>query len=77
MIDVKEEDDGTFTISWDENDPKESIFNNFTEEDFNKVFRDYAEEIIASTETRGESQNININTAAQEDWKDFWKEEED
>lgn len=34
MIDVKEEDDGSFTISWDENDPKESILNDFTEQDF-------------------------------------------
>ena len=34
MIDVKQEDDNTFTIYWDENDPHESIFNTWTEEDF-------------------------------------------
>ena len=34
MIDVKQEDDGSFTIYWDENDPKESILNTWTEEDF-------------------------------------------
>jgi len=34
MIDVKQEDDNTFTIYWDENDPKESILNTWTEEDF-------------------------------------------
>lgn len=34
MIDVKEEQDGSFTISWDENDPQESIFNTWTEQDF-------------------------------------------
>jgi len=34
MIDVKENDDGSFTISWDENDPSESIFNDWTEQDF-------------------------------------------
>jgi len=34
MIDVKQEDDNTFTIYWDENNPKESILNTWTEEDF-------------------------------------------
>jgi len=34
MINVKEEDDGTLTISWDENDPQESILNTWTEKDF-------------------------------------------
>ena len=34
MIDVTENDDGSFSISWDENDPFESIFNTWTEQDF-------------------------------------------
>ena len=34
MIDVKQDDDKTFTISWDENDPQESILNTWTQEDF-------------------------------------------
>ena len=34
MIHVHQEDDKTFTISWDENDPQESILNTWTEEDF-------------------------------------------
>jgi hypothetical protein len=34
MIEVKEEQDGTFTISWDEKDPSESMFNTWTESDF-------------------------------------------
>jgi hypothetical protein len=34
MIDVKQENDGTFTISWDKNDPQESILNTWTQEDF-------------------------------------------
>jgi hypothetical protein len=37
MIEVKEETDGTFTISWDENDPVESILNTWSEEDFKKA----------------------------------------
>jgi hypothetical protein len=34
MIEVKEEQNGTFTISWDENDPIESMMNTWTESDF-------------------------------------------
>jgi hypothetical protein len=34
MIEVKEEDNGSFTISWDEKDPIESIMNTWTESDF-------------------------------------------
>jgi len=34
MIECKEEDDGSLTISWDENDPVESILNTWTEDDF-------------------------------------------
>lgn len=34
MIEVEENSDGTFNISWDENDPSESMFNTWTEEDF-------------------------------------------
>jgi len=34
MIEVTEEQNGTFTISWDENDPIESMFNTWTEQDF-------------------------------------------
>ena len=34
MINVKQEDDGSLTITWDENDPKENILGTWTEEDF-------------------------------------------
>jgi len=34
MISVKEEIDGSFTISWNENDSQESILNTWTEQDF-------------------------------------------
>jgi hypothetical protein len=33
-IEVKEETNGSFTISWDEKDPQESMFNTWTESDF-------------------------------------------
>ena len=45
MIDVKEEEDGSFTISWDENDPKESILNTWTEQDFIDAIMDHINEI--------------------------------
>lgn len=44
-INVKQETDGTFTISWDENDPKESILNNWTEEDFIQAICSHLEQI--------------------------------
>jgi hypothetical protein len=40
-IEVKQEPDNSFTISWDENDPQESILNSWTEEDFVKVITDF------------------------------------
>ena len=38
-IQVEEHDDGSFSISWDENDPNESLFNNWTKDDFIELFR--------------------------------------
>ena len=34
MIEVTEREDGSFDISWDENDPVESQLNHWTEQDF-------------------------------------------
>jgi hypothetical protein len=34
MIEVTENENGSFTISWDETSPTESILNTWTEEDF-------------------------------------------
>jgi hypothetical protein len=33
-IKVEEKEDGSFEISWDEKDPRESMFNTWTESDF-------------------------------------------
>ena len=41
MIEVKEIDEYTIEISWDENDPKESVFNHFTEQDFLNIITEY------------------------------------
>jgi hypothetical protein len=43
MIKVTENEDKSLTISWDENDPQESIFNLYTEEDFVRVITKHLE----------------------------------
>lgn len=53
MINVKEETDGSFTISWDENDPVESMMNTWTEQDFIDAIMNRLE-----NETDRESKNI-------------------
>ena len=45
MIEVTPNEDGSFEITWDENDPQESIFNTWTEEDFIKVIEEYLEQL--------------------------------
>lgn len=42
-IQVTENEDHTFTISWDETSPTESIFNTWTEEDFVRAISEYLE----------------------------------
>ena len=41
-----ENEDGTFTISWDENDPIESMFNDWSEQDFIDLLWRRCEEIL-------------------------------
>jgi hypothetical protein len=51
MIDCTQNEDGTFTISWDENDPQESIFNNWKEEeDFINAITNYLNSLKESGE---------------------------
>lgn len=45
MINVQETEEG-FTITWDPDDPIESAFNDWTEEDFIKVILHKCNEII-------------------------------
>lgn len=49
-ISVDWHDDDSFTISWDENDPAESVFNSWTEEDFLGYFTRYARDTILAYE---------------------------
>jgi hypothetical protein len=44
-IEVTQREDGSFDISWDENDPTESVFNDWTESDFQNLISDYLKEL--------------------------------
>lgn len=46
MINCKEEEDGSFTITWDENDPVESVFNTWTKEDFENAISAYITKLM-------------------------------
>ena len=50
MIEVTQQDDKTFTISWDENDPTEKVFNDYTEEDFINLIQNYLNTLQESGE---------------------------
>jgi len=45
MIQVIENEDHTFTISWDETSPTESILNTWTEEDFINAIREHLQKL--------------------------------
>lgn len=45
MIEVKELADNSFEISWDENDPLESIMNTWTENDFLDAIEKYLNQL--------------------------------
>ncbi len=45
MIEVHENEDGSFQITWDENDPIEKILNDFTEEDFIQALKEHIEQV--------------------------------
>ena len=57
MIEVTEEQDGTFTISWDENDPVESMMNTWTEQDFIDVITKKVKE-LEDNESVGEGKDL-------------------
>ena len=50
MIEVTQDDDKTFTISWDENDPHEKMFNTWTEEDFINAIQNHLNALQESGE---------------------------
>jgi hypothetical protein len=44
MIDVKENPDGTFNISWDPTNPIENMLSTWTQEDFIRAIREGCEQ---------------------------------
>ena len=46
MIKVNENPDSSFDISWDENDPVESIMNDWTADDFIQALQEYLEKMV-------------------------------
>jgi hypothetical protein len=50
MIEVTQDDENRFTIYWDENDPQEKIFNDYTEEDFINLIQNYLNTLQESGE---------------------------
>lgn len=43
---VKENEDGSFTMEWDPEDPLWSWLNTMSEEEITKIITDYAEQVI-------------------------------
>lgn len=56
MIEVKELEYNSFEISWDHNDPVESIFNDWTEEDFTKCIMDACNKVIEENDVECKKQ---------------------
>ena len=50
MIEVTQDDENRFTIYWDENDPQECVFNDYTEEDFINLIQNYLNTLQESGE---------------------------
>ena len=73
-MNVKELPNGKLEIEWDENDPIESVLNNWTEEDFKNFFDEcLRQDSEESEEEFGETSGI--SEATQEDAEDFWYNE--
>jgi len=80
-IKVTQENEKTFTIEWDANDPGESIFNSFTEQDFIDVLQYYCEQELSKLEyTEGTSKKLretyyNTQSENQEDEYSYYHKE--
>lgn len=49
-LSVTEEEDGSFTIEWDENHPVTSVFNSWTEDDFINAIRSACNKVLGDDE---------------------------
>jgi hypothetical protein len=64
MINVKDQGDGSFVIEWDENDPEESILNDWSKEDFTNFLR-YCAQRENSEEFGEESKETYYNSESE------------
>ena len=65
-INVTENEDGTLTIDWDEEE--DAIFNDWTAEDFIRLISDYAEKVTTESEYANHiSTQIKVNQTEEED----------
>jgi hypothetical protein len=48
---VKENEDGSFTMEWDPEDPVWSWLNTMSEEDITKIITDYAQKVLDNEQT--------------------------
>ena len=47
---VKENEDGSFTLEWDKNDPRYSMFNEFSEEQITAMLQQGLQQVIEEGE---------------------------
>lgn len=50
-LQVKQNEDGTFTMEWDPEDPMWSWLNTLSEEDISKIITDYAQKVLDNEQT--------------------------
>lgn len=50
-LQVKQNEDGTFTMEWDPEDPMWSWLNTLSEEDISKIITDYAQKVLNNEQT--------------------------
>jgi len=50
-LQVKQNEDGTFTMEWDPEDPMWSWLNTLSEEDISKIITEYAQKVLDNEQT--------------------------
>ena len=50
-LQVNENEDGSFTMEWDPEDPKWSWLNTLSEEDITKIITEYAQKVLDNEQT--------------------------
>lgn len=56
MIECTENTDGSLTITWDQNDPLESVLNDWTEQDFIDVIMEECDRVFKENESKCKQQ---------------------